>query len=106
MFDLKEFVQAAAVNTAVLLPVVMALVTLYGKFGVQGKAQLALSLLTGFTLGVIVMIADLGLPVDFAGWVALFFYGLIPGLVASGVYETGKGIVERVAVIAESEGNG
>lgn len=95
MFDLVEFIQAATVNTAVLLPIVMALVTLYGKFGVQGKAQLALSLLTGFVLGVIVMLADLGVPVDFAGWVALVLYGLIPGLVASGVYETGKGIAAR-----------
>ena len=60
----------------------MALVTLYGRFGIQGRAQLALSLLTGFVLGVIVMIADLGVPVDFAGWVALVLYGLIPGLVA------------------------
>jgi hypothetical protein len=95
MFDLKEFIQAATVNTAVLLPVIMALVTLYGKFGIQGKAQLALSLLTGFVLGVAVMVADTGVPTTFAGWVALFIYGLIPGLVASGVYETGKGIAER-----------
>ena len=43
------------------------------------------------------MLADLGVPADFAGWVALFFYGLIPGLVASGVYETGKGIATRAA---------
>lgn len=97
MFDLKEFIQAAAVNTAVLLPVVMALVTLYGKFGIQGKAQLALSLLTGFVLGVVVMLAEFGIPATFAGYVALFFYGLIPGLVASGVYETGKGIATRAA---------
>jgi len=97
MFDLKEFIQAAAVNTTVLLPIIMALVTLYGRFGIQGKAQLGLSLLTGFVLGVVVMIADLGVPVDFAGWVALVLYGLIPGLVASGVYETGKGIAARAA---------
>jgi hypothetical protein len=97
MFDLVEFIQAATVNTAVLLPIVMALVTLYGKFGIQGKAQLALSLLTGFVLGVVVMIADTGLPASFAGWVALVLYGLIPGLVASGVYETGKGIAARAA---------
>lgn len=95
MFDLKEFIQAAAVNTTILLPIIMALVTLYGRFGIQGRAQLALSLLTGFVLGVVVMIADLGVPVDFAGWVALVLYGLIPGLVASGVYETGKGIAAR-----------
>ena len=95
MFNLVEFIQAATVNTAVLLPIVMALVTLYGKFGIQGKAQLALSLLTGFVLGVIVMLADVGVPADFAGWVALVLYGLIPGLVASGVYDTAKGVAER-----------
>jgi hypothetical protein len=97
MFDLKEFLNSALINTAVLMPVIMALVTLYGKFGAQGKVQLALSLVTGFVLGVAVMVADLGVPADFAGWLALVIYGLIPGLVASGVYETGKGIAARAA---------
>jgi len=95
MYNMQEFIQSAAVNTAVLLPVVMALVTLYGKFGIQGRLQLALSLVTGFVLGVAVMIADVGLPTNYTGWVALVIYGLIPGLTATGVYETGKHVAER-----------
>lgn len=97
MFDAKIFIQAALINTAILQLPIMALVTLYGKFGAAGKVQLALSLLTGFALGAAVMIADLGMPADFAGWLALVIYGLMPGLVASGVYETGKGIATRAA---------
>ena len=95
MYNMQEFIQSAAVNTAVLLPVVMALVTLYGKFGATGRLQLALSLVTGFILGVAVMIADMGLPTNYTGWVALVIYGLIPGLTATGVYETGKHVAER-----------
>jgi len=95
MFDVSTFIQAALTNTVILLPVIMALVTLYGKFGASGKLQLALSLVTGFVLGMAIMAADLGLPTNYAGWVALVIYGLIPGLVASGVYETGKGIATR-----------
>jgi hypothetical protein len=95
MFDIKTVILTALGVTAGLQPVIWALVTLYGKFGASGKLQLALSLITGFVLGDAVMIAALGMPASFAGWLALFFYGLIPGLVASGVYETGKELASK-----------
>ena len=92
---LAEFIKVGLVNAVMLQPFILALVTLYGRFGAEGKLQLGLSVLTGLVLGVAAQIAALGVPVDFAGWFALFIYGLIPGLVASGLYETGKGLVER-----------
>jgi hypothetical protein len=95
MFDLKSVIFTALAVTAGLQPVILALVTYYARWGAKGRVQLALSLLTGFVLGVIAMTATLGFPTSYAGWVALAFYGLIPGLVASGVYETGKGIATR-----------
>ena len=109
MFDLKNVLITALAVTAGLQPVIWALVTLYGRLGATGKLQLALSLATGFVLGILTMTATIGAPTSYAGWVALLLYGLIPGLVASGVYDTGKGIIERAVEdvdIVESESDG
>lgn len=97
MFDLKTVVLTALGVTAGLQPIILALVMLYGRLGATGKLQLVLSLITGAVLGGLIMTASLGVPTSYAGWVALLLYCLIPGLVASGVYDTGKGIAERVA---------
>jgi hypothetical protein len=96
-FEPGKFIQSALVFTAALSPVVLALVTWYGKLGVKGKLQLVLSMLTGFILGIAVQMAVVGFPRTYPDYIALLIFGLIPGSVASGVYETGKGIGERVA---------
>ena len=94
-FDIQVFLKAAVTNTAVLLPLIMAITTLAGKFGVSGKAQLVTSLVTGFILGVATQIASVGMPVSFAEWLALILFGLVPGLTASGVYEAGKAAIAK-----------
>ena len=94
-FDITLFLKSAAINTAVLLPFIMAIVTFAGKMGVSGKPQLVTSLVTGFVLGVLVQAATIGWPSDWVGWLALVIYGLVPGLTASGVYETGKELARK-----------
>ena len=96
MFDFSKFFVASAENAPILVMVVMGLVTLYGKFGLSGKAQLASSLATGVVFGAAFQIAALGLPDSFAGYFSVLIYGLMIGLVASGVYEVGKNLADRV----------
>ena len=96
-FDLVHLLDAAVKNAAILVPTVIALTTLYGRFGLSGKWQLLGSVATGFLLGVGAQVSAVGTPVDFAGWFALLLFGLIPGLVASGLYETGKQVVSKAS---------
>jgi hypothetical protein len=101
MFDMKDFMVAAVAANAFVLPFVLALVKVAGDtFGVQGKGQLITSMVIGFVLGVATHIAMAGLPGDYPGYFALFLFGLLPGLEASGVYNVGKGIGEKAALKA------
>jgi hypothetical protein len=93
--DFTQFFVASAESAPILVMVVLGLVTLYGKFGLSGKVQLASSLATGIVFGAAFQIAALGLPESFAGYFSVLIYGLMIGLVASGVYEVGKNIANR-----------
>ena len=84
-----DTVKAYAEMSVFLLPIVMALVTLYGKFGVTGKWQLVSSLATGLVLGGGVMYLEL-IPATAGGWVSVSLYGLLLGLTATGVYDVLK----------------
>jgi len=92
----SEFIKQAVVNTVLLQPFILGLVTLYGKFGAQGRLQLGLALLTGFVLGVVAQVAALGPPQTLGQYIAFFFFGLVPGLTAAGVFEVGKDIASKV----------
>lgn len=89
-FDFLKFIQAALPIVGFLSPLVIAIVQLLGKFGVSGIWQLACSAGIGLILGVSAMIAQLGVPADFAGWFSFVVVGLVTGLTASGVYEAVK----------------
>lgn len=89
-----EELSNAYVNGIPLVLVVIGLVTLIGKLGVTGKAQLATSLVVGMLLGIAYQIS-LAMPQDFAGWFGAAIYGLALGLVASGIYEAGKSAVAK-----------
>jgi len=89
-YDFLGFIQAALPIVGFLTPLVMGFVQLLGKFGVSGIWQLLASALSGLILGVLAMIAQLGVPADFAGWFGYMIVGLVTGLTASGVYEAVK----------------
>lgn len=88
--DFLQFIESALPVVGFLTPLVMGFVQLLGKLGVQGVWQLIASALTGLVLGILAMIAQLGVPVDFAGWFGYVIVGLVTGLTASGVYEAVK----------------
>ncbi len=92
---LLEFFKAAGVTTTLVLPIVLGLVTWYGKLGVSGKNQLYSSMATGLLIGGFVMYVQVS-PVTLIQWTAVVLYGLILGLMASGVYDTGKAVALKI----------
>lgn len=87
--DLQGFIQTGLVTSALLLPFTMAFVTLWGKFGLTGKWQLASALVTGLVLGGFFMYVQSS-PTTLVGWSLVVFVGLVEGLGASGVFEVVK----------------
>ena len=77
-----------------LLFVVIGLVQWVKSFGVKGHALRGSAMGIGLLLGAGFQIAQLGLPVAFAGWFGIAVYGLGLGIVASGVYDAGKSIAK------------
>jgi hypothetical protein len=92
--DVKAYADAA-VSGVPLLFVVMGLVTLIGKAGVKGTPQLLSSFGVGLVLGGCYMVAQTGVPADFAAWFSVAFYGLGLGVVATGGYETAKKLLSK-----------
>lgn len=95
VFDFGKFFAASKENGPMVIAIVLCLVTLLGKFGVSGKAQLGSALGIGLVLGGCFNIAALGVPADFAGWFSTVMYGLMMGLTASLGYDTGKALVTK-----------
>ena len=87
--DLKEYLLLVAQVTPFVLPIIMALVTYWGKLGLKGNWQLLSSLLTGLVIGGATMYF-VSPPEVAADWFGLVLFGLMMGLAASGVYEVVK----------------
>ena len=104
MFDLTKLFEAIPQNATLVVLVVLGLVTFLGKLGVKGIYQLISSMVLGILFGVGFMIAVLGVPKVFAGWFSLLIYGLMLGLVASGIYETGKELTTKIVARILSAG--
>lgn len=78
-----------------LIFVVMGLVEYVKKLGLTGNAVTVASMVIGLLFGVGYMFANTGVPADFGGWFGYGVYGIGLGLVASGIYDTGKAIIEK-----------
>lgn len=75
--------------------VVLGLTAYAGNF-VSGKAQLIAALLIGLIVGGAYYVGvQNALPSDIQGWISMVVYGLGWGVVASGVYDTGKKLVGK-----------
>ncbi len=91
MFDFMSFF-STSVSGLPLVLVVMGLVTWISQaFNLAGKQSLIASMVVGLLLGAGFQISQ-AMPGDFSGWFAVVIYGLVLGLFASGVYDTGKKI--------------
>lgn len=99
-FDFLAFIQAALPIVGFLTPLVMGFVQLLGKLGVAGIWQLVASAVSGLALGMLAMLASLGVPADFAGWFSYVIVGLVTGLTASGVYEAVQHAASKAIVKA------
>jgi hypothetical protein len=104
MFDFTKLFKAIPENATLVVLVVLGLVTFLSKLGVKGIYQLISSMLLGIVFGAGFMIAVLGLPNTFAGWFSLLIYGLMLGLVASVIYETGKELMTKIVTRTLSAG--
>lgn len=97
MFDYAETIQAAAQTALIVEPTVYGLTTLAGKFGLEGKGQLAFGVVLGGAFGAAGYLAQTGTPVDFAGWLALVVFTVLAALVPAGVYEANVRAAEKGA---------
>ena len=70
-----------------LVAVVFGLVEFVKSFGLKGHWLTIASMLLGLAFGVSYQIANAGIPVSFAGWFAVAVFGIMLGLVASGLYD-------------------
>ena len=99
-FDLTVYVNAAVSGVPLML-VVIGLVWVWGKLGLQGKQQLVSSMLPGLALGLPYMIAQTRPPVgdwwlSFGYWFATVIYGLGLGVFASVLYELNKDLIAKL----------
>ena len=96
MFELfdPEFI-TVSVKGVPLLFVVIGIVTVMRKAGLEGRALLFSSLAWGTLIGTMYQLAVFDLPATFGGWFAVLFYGLAIGILAALFYDTLKGLLDR-----------
>ena len=84
----------ALINGVPLVMVVIGLVEWTKRLGVSGKALIAVSMGIGLILGVLYQMS-VRMPVDFSSWFSAVVYGFGLGLVASGVYDAIKSVLNK-----------
>jgi hypothetical protein len=77
---------SAAVAGVPLVLLVLGLVELSKRLGLAGRWLTVASMAIGIVFGAAYMVSQ-DVPVDFGGWFAVIVYGLMLGLIASGVYD-------------------
>lgn len=77
-----------------LVLVVLGLVEWVKRLGLAGRAVVIVSMAIGLALGLAYQVS-IALPIDFAGWFGAAVYGIGLGLVASGIYDVGKSILNK-----------
>lgn len=88
--DFAEWIKQSTLLAAGLLPLNMSIVRGAEKFGISGKWQAGLAVVTGLGLGIGLQIASFGVPSEFAGWFYVGLFGLIVAGGSIGTYEVIK----------------
>ena len=70
-----------------LLVVIFGLVEFTKSLGMKGRGLTIISLLLGIFFGIAYRIAMDGIPVGYAAWFIVVFFGLALGLITSGFYD-------------------
>ena len=84
----------AIVSGLPLLLVVLGLVEWVKRLGLSGKPVTLVSMGIGLVIGIAYQVS-IALPIDFAGWFGAAVYGIGLGIVASGIYDAGKSIINK-----------
>lgn len=84
----------AIVSGLPLLLVVLGLVEWVKRLGLSGSPVILVSMGIGLVIGIAYQVS-IALPTDFAGWFGAAVYGIGLGIVASGIYDTGKSILNK-----------
>ena len=84
----------AIVSGLPLLLVVLGLVEWVKRLGLSGKPVILVSMGIGLVIGIAYQVS-IALPIDFAGWFGAAVYGIGLGIVASGIYDAGKSIINK-----------
>lgn len=75
-----------------LVAVVIGLVSWTKTLGLSGRMLTVTSMAIGIVLGVGYKLAA-GVPTDSGGWFAAVVFGIMVGLIASGIYDAARGAV-------------
>jgi hypothetical protein len=88
--DFAEWIRSSAVMAAGLIPFNMSISRGVETFGIKGRIQTGVTVLTGLALGVGLQIASFGTPTDFGGWFFVALFGLMVAGGSIGTYEVIK----------------
>jgi len=94
-FDVVGFLMAGAENAPIVVLVVIALTYLAGKFGLAGKAQLALAFCVGVLFGGGLQVAGQGMPGTFGEWFWMIVYAIVLSMIPSLLYDQAKELLEK-----------
>jgi len=99
--DFTTFITTATVGAVPLVFVIIGLVEYFKKLGVKGNTLLLISMGIGILFGVPYMVSQQRPPAGdwfpiFTYWFAAIVYGIAMGLVASGLYDVVKAIIEKL----------
>ncbi len=99
--DFVTFIKTAVVGGVPLIFVIIGLVEWIKKLGVSGKWLLVCSMAVGLVFGSAYMVSQQR-PPESADWWTLFVYilpivvyGLAMGIIASGLYDAAKDMIEK-----------
>ena len=87
-------VSLALYGSAPLMLVTLGLVQYAKRLGIAGNALLIISMVVGLILGGAYMTFTTA-PSDALGWFSVVIYGIVIGLVTSGVYDVAKGLLPK-----------
>jgi len=95
MFDLKAFADASVTGIPLVVFVLALTTWVADVVGAQGKQKMIIAMIVGLLAGGGYQLTQ-AMPASFAGWFAVAVYGISLGLLASGVWDTGRLLADKV----------
>lgn len=93
---IEQVVSLAMSGSIPLLTVVLGLVQFTKRVGLQGNVLIIVSMLIGLAFGASYLYLT-AKPLDTLGMFLCLIYGILIGLIASGIYDVASGIANKAA---------